>query len=598
MNSIKRKLYLLYFIIVAIFMLVFYFVLSNIVESRIEEQEIQRLDHDMISLTTYMDEQIQNNGIDESNTEEVIQQLESIVPLVNERVTFLDPTGKVLYDSSQAPEKIGEIFNAFEIQRLLDKEMVRITDYATQRSPQSLYFVAQAIYNEEDEPLGILRISSEIPDIADIIRLVFIALLIGMVSLAGVLFLLLRKWMTQITKPIGAMQEVLSELSVTDYEARYVGQSYKEINDLGNSINELAENLEKQELELKTSEKRMERLINHLIMGVMLLDENRVVQLVNPVMNELLGINLYGEKPLIYTDYIKSAELIELIERSYAKKKTVNAEITVYFPEEKILDVNVVPIPGKEEGEKNYIVLLYEITEIRRLENMRTDFTANVSHELRTPITALKGFSETLLSGAMYDEEALKEFLEIMSKEATRLDSMVQDILQLSKLEQRKLSVVTEQVNLREVAEEVLTVLQQRIDQKKMTCWIEEDSPVVLTTNRDQMKQILMNLVANALIYTPAEGTVIIHLSQANHEAHIQVIDNGIGISKKDQTRIFERFYRVDKARSRNSGGTGLGLSIVKWLVENMNGRIELFSEEHLGTTFEVILPLELIKNE
>lgn len=515
MNSIKRKLYLLYFIIVAIFMLVFYFVLSNIVESRIEEQEIQRLDHDMISLTTYMDEQIQNNGIDESNTEEVIQQLESIVPLVNERVTFLDPTGKVLYDSSQAPEKIGEIFNAFEIQRLLDKEMVRITDYATQRSPQSLYFVAQAIYNEEDEPLGILRISSEIPDIADIIRLVFIALLIGMVSLAGVLFLLLRKWMTQITKPIGAMQEVLSELSVTDYEARYVGQSYKEINDLGNSINELAENLEKQELELKTSEKRMERLINHLIMGVMLLDENRVVQLVNPVMNELLGINLYGEKPLIYTDYIKSAELIELIERSYAKKKTVNAEITVYFPEEKILDVNVVPIPGKEEGEKNYIVLLYEITEIRRLENMRTDFTANVSHELRTPITALKGFSETLLSGAMYDEEALKEFLEIMSKEATRLDSMVQDILQLSKLEQRKLSVVTEQVNLREVAEEVLTVLQQRIDQKKMTCWIEEDSPVVLTTNRDQMKQILMNLVANALIYTPAEGTVIIHLSQS-----------------------------------------------------------------------------------
>lgn len=597
MNYIKRKLYLLYFIIVAIFMLVFYFVLSNIVENRIEEQETKRLDHDMISLTTYIDEQIQQNGIDESDTEEAIQILETIVPIVNERVTFLDPEGNVLYDSSQESEKIGEIFNAFEIQKLLEGEMVRITDYTTKRSAQPLYFVAQAVYNETNQPLGILRIASEIPDLADIIRLVFIVLLIGMVLLATFLFLLLKKWMDQITTPIDQMQGVLSELSVADYEVRYVGQSYKEINDLGNSINELAENLEQQELELKTSEKRMERLINHLIVGVMLLDENRIVRIVNPAMNELLNVNLYGEKNLLYTDYIKSAELTELIERSYALKKTLNAEITIYFPDEKILDANVVPIPGKEEGEKNYIVLLYNITEMRRLENIRTDFTANVSHELRTPVTALKGFSETLLDGAMYDEKVLKEFLEIMSKEATRLDSMVQDILQLSKLEQRKLSVSTEKVNLREVAEEVLTILQQRIDQKKMTCWIEEDSPVTITANRDQLKQILMNLVANAIIYTPAEGMVIIHLSQVDNEAHIQVIDNGIGLSKKDQTRIFERFYRVDKARSRNSGGTGLGLSIVKWLVENMNGRLELFSEENIGTTFGVILPINPVEN-
>lgn len=598
MNDIKKKLYILYFITVATFMLTFYFVLSNIVESRIEEQETKRLDHDMISLTTYMNDQIQNNGIDKSDTEEAIRILEAIVPIVNERVTFLDSTGKVLYDSSQDPEKVGELFNIFELQKLLDGEMLQITDYKTQSSKQPLYFVAQAVYNEANQPLGILRISSEIPDLADIIRLVFVVWFIGMVFLATVLFLLLRKWTTQISTPVNEMQEVLSRLSATDYEVRYAGQSYKEINDLGKSINELAENLEQQELELKTSEKRMERLINHLIVGVMLLDENRIVRIVNPVMNELLNVNLYGEKTLLYTDYIKSAELIDLIENSYATKKTLNAEITIYFPDEKILDANVVPIPGKEEGEKNYIVLLYDITEIRRLENIRTDFTANVSHELRTPITALKGFSETLLDGAMYDEEVLVEFLEIMSKEATRLDSMVQDILQLSKLEQRKLSISTEQVNLREVAEEVLSVLQQRIDQKKMTCRIEEDSPVTVTANRDQLKQILMNLVANAIIYTPADGMVIIHLSQSDNEARIQVIDNGIGISEKDQARIFERFYRVDKARSRNSGGTGLGLSIVKWLVDNMNGRLELFSEENLGTTFEVYLPLETMTDD
>src|SRR5699024_6530637 len=140
----------------------------------------------------------------------------------------------------------------------------------------------------------------------------------------------------------------------------------------------------------------------------------------------LLGINLYGKITHLYTDYIKSAELIELIEAAYERKSLMNSEVRLYFPEEKRLDVNVVPVPGREQGELNYIVLLYDLTEIRRLENIRTDFVANVSHELRTPITALKGFSETLLDGAMDDKEVLTEFLEIMLIESTRLDSMVQ----------------------------------------------------------------------------------------------------------------------------------------------------------------------------
>jgi Signal transduction histidine kinase len=310
-------------------------------------------------------------------------------------------------------------------------------------------------------------------------------------------------------------------------------------------------------------------------------------------MNELLGVNLYGKISHIYTDYVKSAELIELIEESYVINEAVNSEILIYFPEEKTLDANVVPVPGKEQGEQSYIVLLYDITEIRRLENIRTDFAANVSHELRTPITALKGFSETLLDGAMYDEEVLVEFLEIMLKESTRLDSMVQDILQLSKLEQRKVSVSKDWIRIREVTEEIFQILQQKIELKQMSYSIEEKTPVSIFTNREQLKQVLMNLIANAITYTPEKGTVIVDISQVADEAQIQIIDSGIGIPEKERTRIFERFYRVDKARSRNSGGTGLGLSIVKWLVDSMDGQIELYSEVNVGTTFKVILPIE-----
>jgi len=593
MNRIKRRLYGIYFFIVAMFVLLLYFMISNVIEGRIEEQQRERLSSDIVSLTEYIDTQNIDQDTNAPVQEEIIEILDEIAPVVNERITFLDSTGQPLYDSSRSVQEIENLFNYSEVQQVLSGETIGVAHRDSDQSPQSVYFVAQTIYDESNQPIGILRLASEITDLTDMTQLSIIIQLIGTVVLAILLFILSRNWISQITNPINKMKTFVKKLPSSEYELRYTGHSYEEIDALGDSINELAENLEQQQIDLKTSEERIYSLINHLIIGVMLLDENRCIRIVNPVMNELLGVNLYGKISHLYTDYVKSAELIELIEESYVINEAVNSEILIYFPEEKTLDANVVPVPGKEQGEQSYIVLLYDITEIRRLENIRTDFAANVSHELRTPITALKGFSETLLDGAMYDEEVLIEFLEIMLKESTRLDSMVQDILQLSKLEQRKVSVSNDWIRIREVTEEIFQILQQKIELKQMSYSIEETTPVSIFTNREQLKQVLMNLIANAITYTPEKGTVIVDISQVADEAQIQIIDSGIGIPEKERTRIFERFYRVDKARSRNSGGTGLGLSIVKWLVDSMNGQIELYSEVNVGTTFKVILPIE-----
>ncbi|HLR88393.1 MAG TPA: ATP-binding protein [Atopostipes sp.] len=593
MNRIKRRLYGIYFFIVAMFVLLLYFMISNVIEGRIEEQQRERLSSDIVSLTEYIDTQNIDQDTNAPVQDEIIEILDEIAPVVNERITFLDSTGQPLYDSSRSVQEIENLFNYSEVQQVLSGETIGVAHRDSDQSPQSVYFVAQTIYDESNQPIGILRLASEITDLTDMTQLSIIIQLIGTVVLAILLFILSRNWISQITNPINKMKTFVKKLPSSEYELRYTGHSYEEIDALGDSINELAENLEQQQIDLKTSEERIYSLINHLIIGVMLLDENRRIRIVNPVMNELLGVNLYGKISHLYTDYVKSAELIELIEESYVINEAVNSEILIYFPEEKTLDANVVPVPGKEQGEQSYIVLLYDITEIRRLENIRTDFAANVSHELRTPITALKGFSETLLDGAMDDEEVLIEFLEIMLKESTRLDSMVQDILQLSKLEQRKVSVSNDWIRIREVTEEIFQILQQKIELKQMSYSIEEKTPVSIFTNREQLKQVLMNLIANAITYTPEKGTVIVDISQVADEAQIQIIDSGIGIPEKERTRIFERFYRVDKARSRNSGGTGLGLSIVKWLVDSMNGQIELYSEVNVGTTFKVILPIE-----
>ncbi|MGB9343170.1 sensor histidine kinase, partial [Trichococcus sp.] len=253
---------------------------------------------------------------------------------------------------------------------------------------------------------------------------------------------------------------------------------------------------------------------------------------------------------------------------------------------------NIVPITSKKPGEMNLIVLLYDISEIRRLEKVRTDFVANASHELRTPVTALKGFAETLLDGAMEDPIILKQFLEIILAESTRLNLLVNDILELSKLEQRQVPLALQEVNISEAVLATFQLVDQKVKEKNMTLELVEKDFVTLHTDPNRLKQILANLINNAVVYTQAGGHITVTVERTAEQVRLHVADNGIGIPEADLGRVFERFYRVDRARSRNSGGTGLGLSIVKYLVENMNGTVTVASKQGKGTTFTVTLPL------
>lgn len=590
MKEIKKRLYGIYILVVAVFILLLHFLLSNIVEDRIIEQQRTSLNKEIISLVDYLEDANQEEGLTQEN---VIQSLDEVAAIVNERITFIDLDGNPLYDSIASIDELTNLIELTEIQQVLYGEDIGVSRRENSMTSSDQYFIARALLDESGQAIGIMRLSNDVTNITSVTDLVLLSQFAGMAVLAAVLMYLTGHWLNNINKSIANMNNVVTELTEENYEARYTLNSFEDLDNLGGSVNELADNLASQRLQLITSEERTIGLMNQLIIGVMLLDEERRIQMVNPAMNELLGINLYGKITQLFTDYITSAELIELIEEAYRIDDSVNAEIKIYFPEEKRLDVNIVPVPGSETEETNYIVLLYDITEIRRLEKVRTDFAANVSHELRTPITALKGFSETLLDGAMHDEEVLKEFLEIMLNESSRLDSMVKDILHLSKLEQGHERFSHEWIEVSSVVDEVFQILQQKMVIKDIQCYMEETEKVTIRANRNHLKQILMNLIANAISYTPEKGTVIVDINQIGDEAKIQVIDNGIGIPESDQARIFERFYRVDKARSRNAGGTGLGLSIVKWVIESMNGRIELFSEAEIGTTFVVWLPLD-----
>jgi len=226
---------------------------------------------------------------------------------------------------------------------------------------------------------------------------------------------------------------------------------------------------------------------------------------------------------------------------------------------------------------------------LKKLEQMRKDFVANVSHELKTPVTSIKGFSETLLDGAMNDQDTLEAFLEIILKESDRLQILIQELLDLSKIEQHGFKLTIGKVDVWKSITEVFEILRGKAAEKDISLTIGESSGnSVIEADPDRIKQVLINLVSNAITYSPNRGTITISVNDENNMVSIEVKDYGIGIEKSEIPRIFERFYRVDKARSRNSGGTGLGLAIVKHIVEAHKGNIEVTSEIGNGTTFTI----------
>ncbi|MEK6190310.1 MAG: cell wall metabolism sensor histidine kinase WalK [Carnobacterium alterfunditum] len=547
----------------------------------------------LISQAKTIANMLQMNVENTTNLESVTTDLSTLEMQSEERMTIIDTSGMVVYDSAADKEALENHNNREEFQAVLEGNEVGTAVRKSVSTNEMLYYVAVPLIGEQNDLLGVLRLArpvAEINQISEQIKnslLIFSALALGLTTFVT---LIITK---RIAKPINDITEVAKSLSAKRYEVRYTGNAYGEVADLGETINDLAISLEEQMQELVQNDKRLYELINHLVIGVMLIDEHRMIKMVNPAMSVILGEDIKEMVGNSYVEATKSYGLSHLIEKTYQKNEKQNDEIYFYYPKDKIVDANIVPIDGKEPGEQNLIVLLYDITEIRRLEKVRTDFVTNASHELKTPITALKGFSETLLDGAMEDKEVLKQFLEIMLAESSRLDFLVNDILELSKLEQKQVPMKVEEINLTEAVKSTFQLVKQKAEEKKMELNILEEDKLLITGDSSRLKQILANLINNAVVYTQEGGKVEVTIKKENEYAVIKVSDNGIGIPEDEQDRIFERFYRVDKARSRNFGGTGLGLSIVKYLVENLNGFITVESKIGLGTTFIVKLPIQ-----
>lgn len=426
---------------------------------------------------------------------------------------------------------------------------------------------------------------------AQIVKLLLPAFLAGIVAALITIPLSSIKISEAITKPIKLIGNRLKLIEQGDYNIILSYPREDEVLPVISAINVLTKDISETMQELTTEKQKAQYILNNMESGLLLVDSNMHIQQYNGAISKYFVI----DEDIIGQDV---AHLTEDKELHTALSKALTGEVSSVFDMDlmdsagAILSVRVNPTFGAWAGSSkavSAIVFFTNVTQAREMENMRSEFVANVSHELKTPITSIKGFAELLTAGVVSDPKAVQEYLCRMKDEADRMTSLIDDILRLASLESSTIVEKHSEVNLRELTDDIIFSLTPQINKKNLS--IQVNGTAVMKAYPDDMRQLLKNMIENAVNYNIDGGRLTVSLSTGLNKTKITVSDTGIGIPAEHQPRIFERFYRVDKGRSKREGGTGLGLSIVKHIAAKYHGQITLTSKPDEGTTIKIILP-------
>jgi two-component system phosphate regulon sensor histidine kinase PhoR len=376
-----------------------------------------------------------------------------------------------------------------------------------------------------------------------------------------------------------------------------------ELSDLADSLNLTAARMDREIRLLSGERNRSSAILRSMVEGVAVIDAEERLVFYNRAFSEILNVDPASAEGRPLIEVIRNSDLLSLIRRALRGEEGLQSDITMGITQTQSFSITAAPVKAldasasggaPDEKPSGAVVVLHDVTELRRLERVRQDFVANVSHEFKTPLTAIQGFAETLLAGALDDPENNRRFLEIIRNHAIRLARLTNDLLKLARIEAGKLELEFSAVGLLELIEACTETTLLKANRKEITLEISVQ-PQLPAVRGDAalLRDVLQNLLDNAIQYTPARGHISVTTVAGPREAVITVADTGIGIPLSDSERIFERFYRVDAARSREAGGTGLGLSIAKHIVEAHGGKLWVESTVGQGSKFSFSLPLD-----
>jgi len=515
------------------------------------------------------------------------------------RVTIIDSSGRVLGDSDELSEKMENHSNRPEIKDTEISDIGSSLRYSSTLK-KDLFYLAIAIHNDSDKKF--LRLSRPLHDVEKAMNTIRIRIIIASLAVSFVVILFGLIQTRRITKSVEEITDFSKEVAEGNFRKRLFLKEKGELGELGKNISNMAQELSTRLKQSEEEKRKIETILKNMSDGLILTDTKGVILLSNTAIKNLLGIQSDIEGKTLM-EALRNAELMEIIESVVERRKRILREIEITRPRELYLMATATPFYSStpEKDLPGVVLTFHDITRLRKLEEIRKDFVANVSHEIKTPITAIKGFAETLLEGALDDRENAQKFLETIKNHSERLNSLVSDLLTLSRIELGDIQIEKKSVNLNEVSDAVFTTLEGKARKKGLYLKKELSSEFDdIQADRDRLIQILLNLIDNGIKFTK-EGGVTVKVkseklkSEGQEERNvveISVEDTGIGIPKKHLARLGERFYRVDRARSRELGGTGLGLAIVKHLVNALGWEMKIESTEGLGTIVRLICPI------
>lgn len=523
--------------------------------------------------------------------EKVIGNLRFLSETLKVRISIVNAEGRVLADSDGDARTFDNHLNRPEIQEARIKGQGSAIRYS-QTLRTDMMYVAFPV-KEGTSLLGYVRVAKPLQELKTAInhfyQIIFRAALIILTSF----FLLALFFIPKLISPILRIAAYTEKVRGRDVPGSLIVHSHDEIGQLAANINLLVQKYE-ETIRLAFEEReKLGSVFASMLEGIMILNSENRIELVNKGMMGILGDKyqeVIGKTPL---ELLRNVELQNVLDCYRETGNPVFQEILLGDEDPIILDVNVAPVKGLPGGDHKTIIVFHDVTQLRKLERVRADFVANVTHEIKTPLTAIIGFVQTLQEGAIEDQTRVERFLQIISEHALRLNRLVDDLLTLSRIEMGESKLSIGEIDVRDAISKAVAIIEEKANEKNLA--IHQDLPdkvPPIMADADRAIQILVNVLDNAVKFTSSGSITISVLSDARGFVAIKVIDTGIGIPRQELARLGERFYRVDKMRSRELGGTGLGLSIVKHLLKAQHGWMEVTSSLGVGTEVKLMFPI------